>query len=103
MSSAPQVDSIICQEVIGERRYTLIPAFNEFPITNVVHPAYHAAPNGGQGSFLPSAKRRFNCVRVFATKVSPRQPLSSPLKASPSLCLVCLVSTIHPRKSWSAE
>ena len=45
-----------------------IPAFSEFPITSVVHPAYHARPNGGQGSFLPSASRRFSCVRVLATR-----------------------------------
>lgn len=44
-----------------------IPAFNEFPITSVVQPAYHARPNGGQGSFCPSASLRFNCVLVFAT------------------------------------
>lgn len=47
--------------------YALIPAFNEFPIINVVHPAYHALPNGGQPSFLPSGNRRLSCVLVFAT------------------------------------
>jgi hypothetical protein len=44
-----------------------IPAFKEFPIMSVVHPAYHAFPKGGHGSFAESANRRFNCVRVFAT------------------------------------
>jgi hypothetical protein len=44
-----------------------IPAFRELPIMSVVHPAYHAFPNGGQGSFAESANLRFNCVRVFAT------------------------------------
>jgi len=34
---------------------------------NVVHPAYHCDPKGGQGSFFPSASRRFNCDLVFAT------------------------------------
>lgn len=45
----------------------LIPAFNEFPIMSVVHPAYQALPNGGHGSFAESANLRFNCVLVFAT------------------------------------
>lgn len=34
---------------------------------SVVQPAYHCGPNGGQGSFLPSASRRFSCVLVLAT------------------------------------
>lgn len=34
---------------------------------NVVHPAYHCAPNGGHGSFCPAPKFRFNCDRVLAT------------------------------------
>lgn len=33
----------------------------------VVHPAYHAFPNGGHPSFWPSGKRRLSWVRVFAT------------------------------------
>lgn len=33
----------------------------------VVQPAYHWAPNGGQGSFLPSASCLFSWDRVFAT------------------------------------
>jgi hypothetical protein len=33
----------------------------------VVHPAYHCLPNGGHGSFFPSANRRLSCVLVFAT------------------------------------
>lgn len=44
-----------------------IPAFSELPMIKVVQPAYQAGPNGGQGSFFPSASLRFNCVRVFAT------------------------------------
>lgn len=44
-----------------------IPAFNEFPIISVVHPAYHCFPNGGQGSFCPSGNRRLSCERVLAT------------------------------------
>lgn len=44
-----------------------MPAFNELPIIRVVHPAYHALPNGGHGSFAESANLRFNCVLVFAT------------------------------------
>ena len=34
----------------------------------VVHPAYHAFPNGGHPSFCPSGKRRLSCVLVFATE-----------------------------------
>jgi hypothetical protein len=45
----------------------LIPAFNEFPMIKVVHPAYHCLPNGGHGSFLPSANLRLSWDRVFAT------------------------------------
>lgn len=47
--------------------YVRMPAFSEFPIISVVHPAYHALPNGGQPNFLPSGNRRLSCVRVFAT------------------------------------
>ena len=38
-----------------------------------MHPAYHALPNGGHGSFAESANLRFNCVLVFATGVSGGQ------------------------------
>lgn len=44
-----------------------MPAFSELPMISVVHPAYQAFPNGGQGSFFASPNRRFNCVLVFAT------------------------------------
>ena len=44
-----------------------IAAFAEFPMIDVVHPAYHCRPNGGHGSFAPSARFRFSCVLVFAT------------------------------------
>jgi hypothetical protein len=54
--------------VAAERWHDIrIPAFNEFPIMSVVHPAYHAFPNGGQGSFFASGNLRLSCVRVFAT------------------------------------
>jgi hypothetical protein len=46
----------------------LMPAFSEFPIINVVQPAYQAFPNGGHGNFPASGSLRFNCVLVFATK-----------------------------------
>jgi hypothetical protein len=46
----------------------LMPAFNELPMIRVVHPAYHCFPNGGHGSFLPSANLRLSCDRVFATE-----------------------------------
>lgn len=45
----------------------LMPALIELPMMSVVHPAYHCLPNGGHGSFFPSASRRLSCVRVFAT------------------------------------
>lgn len=44
-----------------------MPALIELPIMSVVHPAYHCLPNGGHGSFFPSASLRLSCVRVFAT------------------------------------
>jgi hypothetical protein len=46
-----------------------IPAFSELPMINVVHPAYHAFPKGGQGNFPASGNLRFNCVLVLATVV----------------------------------
>ena len=46
----------------------LMPAFNEFPMISVVHPAYHCLPNGGHGSFWPSANLRLSWDRVFATE-----------------------------------
>jgi hypothetical protein len=45
----------------------LMPAFSELPMIRVVQPAYHCLPNGGHGSFLPSASLRLSCDRVFAT------------------------------------
>lgn len=44
-----------------------MPALSEFPMISVVQPAYHCLPNGGHGSFLPSARRRLSWERVFAT------------------------------------
>jgi len=38
----------------------LIPAFKEFPIISVVHPAYQAFPNGGHGSFPASGSLRLS-------------------------------------------
>lgn len=46
-----------------------IPALAEFPMINVVHPAYHCFPNGGHGSFFESGNLRLSCVRVLATSV----------------------------------
>lgn len=53
-----------------------MPAFREFPIISVVHPAYHALPNGGHGNFPASGNLRFNCVLVFATVTEVNQHLS---------------------------
>jgi len=44
-----------------------MPALAELPMMSVVQPAYHWRPNGGHGSFWPSASRRLSCVRVLAT------------------------------------
>jgi hypothetical protein len=44
-----------------------MPAFSELPMIRVVQPAYHCFPNGGHGSFFPSANLRLSCDRVFAT------------------------------------
>lgn len=54
-----------------------MPALAELPIISVVHPAYHCAPNGGQGSFFPSGRRRLSCVLVLATVQHVYQFLSS--------------------------
>jgi hypothetical protein len=62
-----------------------MPAFREFPIINVVHPAYQAFPNGGHGSFAASGNLRFNCVLVFATKPSTSQPESSQAGTHPCI------------------
>lgn len=44
---------------------------------SVVHPAYHCDPNGGHGSFWPSASRRLSCVLVLATAAGSRRAVSS--------------------------
>ena len=54
-----------------------IPALAELPMMSVVHPAYHCGPNGGHGSFLPSASRRLSCVLVLATVASSGGSVSS--------------------------
>lgn len=54
-----------------------MPALAEFPMMSVVHPAYHCGPNGGHGSFLPSARRRLSCVLVLATVTSSGRTVSS--------------------------
>jgi len=55
---------VLCLEDAVDER---MPAFNEFPIINVEHPAYHDLPNGGHGNFPASGNLRFNCDLVFAT------------------------------------
>lgn len=64
---------ISAQKDDGAVMYVRIPAFSEFPIISVVHPAYHALPNGGQPSFCPSGNRRLSWERVFATDHSPSE------------------------------
>lgn len=51
----------------SSNRVVRIPALSELPMISVVHPAYHAFPNGGNPSFCPCGNRRFSCVRVLAT------------------------------------
>lgn len=58
---AMQCSALQCRDDIR------MPALAELPMMSVVQPAYHCGPNGGQGSFLPSARRRLSCVLVFAT------------------------------------
>ena len=43
-----------------DARLVRIPALREFPMIKVVHPAYHAFPNGGHPSLCPSGKRRLS-------------------------------------------
>lgn len=52
---------------------------------SVVHPAYHCGPNGGHGSFLPSASRRLSCVLVLATVASSGRTVSSAFVPHPIL------------------
>lgn len=50
--------------------HSRIPAFREFPIINVVQPANHCLPNGGQDNFCESGNFRLSWLRVFATVVT---------------------------------
>lgn len=61
------LDSVLDGCVPAASANLLIPAFSEFPMIKVVHPAYHCVPNGGHGSFFPSGNLRLSCDRVFAT------------------------------------
>jgi hypothetical protein len=58
--------SVSCPSVVLSND-VLMPAFSELPMIRVVQPAYHCFPNGGHGSFFPSANLRLSCDRVFAT------------------------------------
>lgn len=64
------------------QRNVRMPALAEFPIMSVVHPAYHCFPNGGHGSFLPSANRLLSWDLVFATVFLPKRSDRSTLSAS---------------------
>lgn len=73
-----------------------MPALAEFPIIKVVHPAYHCFPNGGHGSFCPSARRRLSCVLVFAT--APTHQLRIGFQLQPQRLLsVFLVPSMSSR------
>lgn len=78
-NTLPSVDGLpLDKSAQGHSRENVrIPALAEFPIMSVVHPAYHCGPNGGHGSFLPSASRRFSCVLVLATVPSSGRTVSS--------------------------
>lgn len=65
---------------------------------SVVHPAYHCGPNGGHGSFCPSASRRFSCVLVLATAAAEepsRQLLISRTCFPPCVTSSYLVDRSH--------
>jgi hypothetical protein len=78
----------------------------------VVHPAYHCLPNGGQGSFCPSANRLFNCDLVFATILNQLCPyrragkrtlsgvgnsyMTAWLATSSESCRVCIPISMAP-------
>jgi hypothetical protein len=79
----------------------LMPAFSEFPIINVVHPAYQALPNGGHGSFAASGNLRFNCVLVFATEPSTHQPSS--LSRNPTIYSPGSPVRKISEKAWESE
>lgn len=74
---------------------------------SVVHPAYHCDPNGGHGSFWPSASRRLSCVLVLATAAGSRRAVSSaflPNHTSPGGCHNIHVLPLPPAESTeSAE
>lgn len=78
-----------------------MPALAELPMMSVVHPAYHCGPNGGQGSFLPSASRRLSCVLVLATAPgggdAPSRQLLFPIV---SCSIQVTVSIAHPLTGW---
>lgn len=61
-------------------QHSLTPALIEFPMIRAVHPAYHSAPNFGQGNFCACDNRWLSCARVFATKsvwVHPQKNIST--------------------------
>lgn len=62
-----------------------MPALIELPIMSVVHPAYHCLPNGGHGSFLPSASLRLSCVRVFANSAGYVTAISTAPAVEPAM------------------
>jgi hypothetical protein len=66
-----------------------MPAFNELPIINVVHPAYHCLPNGGHGSFFPSANLWLSWDRVFATGVKLDRKFVTDASKARTFCRVC--------------
>lgn len=57
-----------------ESQFIRMPALAAFPMISVVQPAYHCDPNGGHGSFCPSASLRLSCVLVFATAAARQDP-----------------------------
>lgn len=59
-----------------EVQFIRIPALAALPMIRVVQPAYHCDPNGGHGSFCPSASLRLSCVLVFATTVARQVPVA---------------------------
>ncbi len=84
------IQQLIEQQLRGWSGYLRMPAFKELPMMSVVQPAYHARPNGGQGSFCPSGSRRLSCVLVFATAPSSEDSqLKSGLIHQPTFGRIC--------------
>jgi hypothetical protein len=81
-----------------------MPALSELPMIKVVQPAYHCLPKGGHGSFFPSGNLRFNCDRVFATRLwsgSVFGRKDSGLRTFGGVCYCYTIESVHDSKTRS--